>query len=206
MKVIFLDIDGVLNWNGTEDRIDGFVGLCTERIERFNKIIEAHPDAQIVISSTWRICSAHNSAYKNFGELKQLLVVRGLKGEIIGHTPINFGSRGRGSEIREWLNGKEDLIFVILDDDLEGMAPFIPFRRSWETDKEWDERQKEIESDLRPYHVITTWKGTKSKSYAEPSEEGGLQDWHIEQAIKILNGELLQVEPPTSIYKDSTWE
>lgn len=53
-KLLFLDIDGVLNWAKTEDRLDGYVGLCKDRIARFNRIIEAVPDVKIVVSSTWR--------------------------------------------------------------------------------------------------------------------------------------------------------
>ena len=52
MKVIFLDIDGVLNdhkaWPNRCGRI------CYERVEHLNKVLCAVPDAKIVLSSAWR--------------------------------------------------------------------------------------------------------------------------------------------------------
>ena len=208
MKIIFLDIDGVLNWRGSDDRIDGFIGLDPENIERFNKIIDAHPDAKIVISSTWRKISAFQTTYKSFEELVALLHSRGLKGDVIGHTPIFFGDRGRGHEIREWMLGTNNRPegpidqFVVLDDDRTGMAPFVHTKKKyrWETDEMYGERMAEpMEIDLRPHWVHTSFNGYPIQTMyggMELSEPGGLQDRHIEQAIKILNGTLNDVTPP----------
>lgn len=169
MKIIFLDIDGVLNWAGTEDRINGFIGLCPIRIQRFNRIIDAHPDAKIVISSTWRK-SGLFGAYEGFEGLVKLLAERGVKGEIIGHTPIRFSYASRGNEIRDWLNSNatdQDHDFIVLDDSTDGMDGF----------------------DLRHRQVQTYWEGVlldqgRDEPYA--SEEGGLSDRDIDQAIKML--------------------
>ena len=135
MKVIFLDIDGVLNHDNTRDRIGGFLGLNPGMIKRFNRIIEACPDVKIVISSTWRYSYTHG-VYTNFEELVQLLKARGVQGDIIGHTPfpetpapsgwITLGSswRTRGEEIRMYLKEHPEVEhFLILDDDAEGMKP-----------------------------------------------------------------------------------
>lgn len=214
MRVIFLDVDGVLNWQGTEDRIDGFIGFCDERIARFNRIIDAHPDAQIVISSTWRICSPHMSAYQDFEGLIRLFRERGLRGHIIDHTPIYFGHRGRGTEIRNWLRETGERMgvqqFVILDDDTERMEPYVPVRTRWDSDEDWAETMANLDRDLRPYHVITCYDGypPANTGYNEPQiwEEGGLQDRHVEQAIRVLNGELIPVPPLEEPYRDETWE
>lgn len=218
MKIIFLDIDGVLNWRGSDDRIDGFVGLDPENIARFNKIIDAHPDAKIVMSSSWRHISAFQTTYKNFDELVALLHARGLRGEFIGHTPIFFSHRARGTEIRAWLNGEnnrpEGAIdqFVVLDDDRQGMAPYVHSKRKhkWESDEDYADRMAEpVEIDLRPHHVVTSFNGYVVQTMyggMELGKPGGLQDEHVEQAIRILNGQLLDVKPVVPEEDDPTWE
>jgi hypothetical protein len=199
MKIVFLDIDGVLNWVGTEDRISGFVGLCPERIQRFNQILDAHPDAKIVVSSTWR-ASGLFGVYEDFDGLKKLLADRGLRGEIIGHTPIHFGHRGRGNEIREYLDecfaeenpGQTLDAFVVLDDDTEGMEGYTIDNRDWD-----DDAEPRVFRDLRTNHVVTFWDGEviSKGGYTEPeiADEGGLQDKHIARAIEVLNGKLLDL-------------
>lgn len=213
MKIIFLDIDGVLNWRGTKDRVDGFIGFDPDLVAQFNRIIEAHPDAKIVISSSWRHCSAHNKAYKDFKGLKRLLARKGIKGKIIGHTPIFFGNRGRGHEIRESLlllrDKHPDLTYVILDDDRTGMAPYVQLKKkySWETDELYEERMAAPqEEDLRPRWVKTSFDGypiqtTYGGGYE--AEPGGLREEFANRAIEILNDKLVEVEPST---EESEWE
>lgn len=52
MKLIFLDIDGVLNDHTRFE--NGYCGIQREPVEQLNRILAAVPDAQIVISSAWR--------------------------------------------------------------------------------------------------------------------------------------------------------
>ena len=58
MKVIFLDIDGVLNcigsFNRTKTRFNGFVGMDPTLVARFNSLVEK-TGARVVLSSTWRL-------------------------------------------------------------------------------------------------------------------------------------------------------
>ena len=57
MKVIFLDIDGVLNTEDTfRKMIDGFLDIEIDefRVEYLKKIVDA-TDAKIVLSSSWKI-------------------------------------------------------------------------------------------------------------------------------------------------------
>lgn len=176
MKIIFLDIDGVLNWAGTPDRIGRWTGLCDKRIARFNRIIDAHPDAKIVISSSWRDATM-DGAFDGFDELVDFLHKRGLRGDIIGKTVVRFSHVPRGVEIREWVerwtreHPQDTLTFVILDDDAEGMEG-------------WGKK----EMDLRPFHVLTEWAGWSTFKDGKEvlDQEGGLQDRHIEEAIKLL--------------------
>lgn len=132
MKIIFLDIDGVLNCE------DGFKSkICTERddygmlfyppSERLiNKLID-ETSAKVVISSTWRM--------SGLDQMQWMWKSRGMSGDVIDITP-RLDHRIRGVEINEWLksNGfrqcfwseeiqkkymEESSIenFIIIDDD-----------------------------------------------------------------------------------------
>lgn len=117
MKIIFLDIDGVLNSrqgfmkrNKTGRKIDQ---IHQENLEVLKKIITFNLNIKVVISSTWRIDS-------NI-DFNQLLGI-----PVIGKTPIL--QTWRGLEIKTWIekfydkhanpNRKEVIDnFIILDDD-----------------------------------------------------------------------------------------
>jgi len=111
MKIIFLDIDGVLN-NPKCLCNDYRNVLKRECVKAFNKIID-ETGADIVISSSWR-------KLFEFDKLAAMLKTYGVKGDIIGTTPsINTIGSQRGDEIAVWLDnvGEEVESFVILDDD-----------------------------------------------------------------------------------------
>lgn len=129
MKIIFCDIDGVLNSAESFKRrnkmvvekliYDNQVDWPTEpMLSNLNNIIKA-TDAKIVISSTWRFL--HQLA-----DLRGIFNRQGLKGEIIDKTPIIHMSMCRGKEIDKWLKdcGKNIESFVILDDDRD-MEPHM---------------------------------------------------------------------------------
>ena len=121
MKVVFLDIDGVLNSTGflLEARKKSFFEKDVDeidptRVALLNKIVE-QTGAVIVISSSWRniLCLA---------DLRELLRRRGFTGKVISQTPsLNFPGRVRGDEIQAFLDERRGwrpvLDFVILDDD-----------------------------------------------------------------------------------------
>lgn len=114
MKVIFLDVDGVLN-----SARDGY-SLQLENdyhFEMLKKIVDA-TDAKIVLSSSWRIgFHAPSLPEKN---LIERLEKYGM--EIMDFTPCMTGTRG--DEIREWLSNNGPVeSFVILDDGCD-MAEF----------------------------------------------------------------------------------
>jgi len=118
MKVIFLDIDGVLNntsWLLDQNNFDNF---CPDNVKIFNHIIKK-TNAKVVISSTWRL---------NHPDLKKIFEDQGVECDIIGYTPdlseckngIYRGSE-RGTEIFAWIlkNWQNENIekFIILDDE-----------------------------------------------------------------------------------------
>ena len=119
MKVIFLDIDGVLNnsktWGNRPPHSMPFDKGC---IEVFNALVDT-AGANIVISSSWR------NLY-SFDELINILRSAGVKGDIIDKTPnIRYSGARRGDEILRWLDraseeqGKKITQFVILDDETD---------------------------------------------------------------------------------------
>lgn len=116
LKVIFLDIDGVLSSFGLR-------GLCGTRLDLFADIVK-RTGAEVVLSSTWR----HPHCREQRMRLQQELGKRDV--ELFGMTPIldkpvgSFGLVGsvtRGTEIGAWLAAAkrrhEISAFVILDDD-----------------------------------------------------------------------------------------
>lgn len=118
MKVIFLDIDGVLNV--IPQGRDKYGSCFHKHFEENLKWIVEETNAKIVISSTWR--------FSGIEIMKEMWGKRALPGDIIDVTPFtsvmtdydaSFSERAeRGNEIRDWLNkngGVEK--YVILDDD-----------------------------------------------------------------------------------------
>lgn len=101
MKLIFLDIDGVLNdwerpWRDVGDYDPQIVPRC---VKAFNRIIR-ETEAKIVLSSTWRnlIISEHMSL-RGF---QVFLTSHGVRGELIGYTRED-GDEYRWQEIAAWL-------------------------------------------------------------------------------------------------------
>ena len=144
MKVLFLDIDGVLNsqnWfgyrlycskNNIYDRILNFTDINDEYINHklsmiddraivnLNRIID-ETGCKVVLSSSWK------SSRKSVNDLTQyILKIKGFKYELYDVTPRlwrdEFGTQ-RGEEIQMWLDKESEKneieSFVILDDDTD---------------------------------------------------------------------------------------
>ena len=134
MKIIFLDIDGVLNsdkwYHERSDRADEI----DETTLPYLKWIVTETGAKIVLSSSWRKLGKQNPDYL---ELLRILATYGL--EIYSETPHNsrYG-RWRGNEIMEWIDsrGTEVESIVILDDDSD-MCDLMPFlvKMNWKRDR-----------------------------------------------------------------------
>jgi hypothetical protein len=129
MRILFLDIDGVLNsdqWDQTErptnndfleDQFD------PKAVDLLNDLVEAI-DAQIVLTSSWRL---------NFekAEMNELFSKVGIHRDIISFTPnLNAGQSylTRGNEILKWCIDNENrtqskannyLDYLILDDNAD---------------------------------------------------------------------------------------
>jgi acyl-coenzyme A synthetase/AMP-(fatty) acid ligase len=119
MKIIFLDIDGVLNVIG-QGR-DQFGSIFHKHFEDNLRYLIEQTGAKIVISSSWR--------FSGLDIMKDMWLKRNLPGEVIDITPYcamihedesyeSYESVERGYEIQEWLNKHPEVEnYVILDDD-----------------------------------------------------------------------------------------
>ncbi len=132
MKVIFLDIDGVLNLRRrTRDKYGSL--FHKSWVDNLSRVIK-ETDAKIIVSSTWR--------YSGLTVMQSMWRDRNLPGEVIGITPhLDFSNKNsssppRGCEIDhtlseygfqrinwcdktqlEYLDRSKIKNYVILDDD-----------------------------------------------------------------------------------------
>lgn len=176
-KVIFLDVDGVLNGYST------FIALCykafkklhllrfvkkhydlfgvhTNKVRRLAKIVKA-TDAKVVISSSWRSTwyDPYEEKDKSDKQLEDKLKQFNI--EVIGITPRRQDGK-RGLEILSYLNEHEEIdSFVILDDEDFDI-------------KDWFNNE----------FVCTSKDGKITGAWYE---NAGLKRKHVKQAIKILN-------------------
>lgn len=175
MKVVFLDMDGVLNsdayfkahgarpdedvppsrdeWRATVGTDEWWISMVDpEAVRRLNRVVHGS-GAKVVVSSSWRYhCDPET--------MQRVLDARGFEGEVVGRTPLTpempEGMRdlGRGPEIEVWLAKNKHLdieAFVILDD----IAP-----RAF--------------AHMAPYVVHTSW-------------TRGMLDEHVEEALRRLS-------------------
>ena len=136
MKVLFLDIDGVLNtkyWYTQMDRNTpkdkyGYA-FDPNSVANLKRIVE-DTGAEIVISSSWKCMG--------LSQMEDMWRDRNLPGRIIGITPNSVSDEMllnadidsielfhiRGMEIKEWLakHGKRVSNYVIID-DMDNMLP-----------------------------------------------------------------------------------
>lgn len=124
MKVIFLDVDGVLNSLDCKEHIFGVVFVEDEKIRRLKEVIDL-TGAKVVLSSTWRYGweALEQVAEPDEGDLFDIRLFEALRNrlqqhgiELLSYTE-SFGKRG--AEIRKWVedwNGEPIESYVILDD------------------------------------------------------------------------------------------
>lgn len=121
MKVLFLDVDGVLNDPYTPRRNPrGNMGVDQDKVEWLRRVIIA-TGANIVLSSTWRRIDTLREALRE-------QVGPEIHARFIGCTPILESRDGsgiwvakvRGDEIQAWLNEHPEVAkFAIVDDDAD---------------------------------------------------------------------------------------
>lgn len=188
MKIIFLDIDGVLNcesayrdgecqyqeWFWEDGRKDHYQRFCVRSKNLLNKLID-ETGAKIVISSTWRMGGIE--FMRKVWELEQ------MHGEIIGITP-SMRSSGvsipRGMEIKHFL--EEDLKFNHIN---------------WSE----EEQQKRMdESGVENYIIIDDDSdmlyGQRNHFihvFPSPRNKDGFSEEHYRKAKEILSKNIIEI-------------
>jgi hypothetical protein len=120
MKVLFLDIDGVVNRVGTRQRYRGFMGIDPFLASVVGKII-LDTDAAVVLTSTWR----------HF---------QGGREEVDRHVHKTFDvtpiadTGFRGEEVKMWLDRHPEVTrYAIVDDDTDFYSDQPLFKTNWQT-------------------------------------------------------------------------
>ena len=164
MKVIFLDIDGVLNYRTCKARCPNcstLIGIEDSRVERLARIVKA-TNAQIILTSTWKLNWIDEEDEQGI-YLDRKLAKYGL--HILDTTEDDGWNRWSG--IKDYLDKHSKYIesYVILDDEI-----FQDYVIAYG-----------LMSKLKPEveeHLV------KTDFY---SSDGGLQEEDVQKAIDILN-------------------
>ncbi len=110
MRIVFLDIDGVLNH---ESRIRPGV-LVPELVKNLN--ILTGPTTGFVLTSAWRYLM-------ELKEIQALLAKNGFKGKIVGVT--DHSGTNRVQQIERWITEHKPENYVVLDDHPLRMSNFV---------------------------------------------------------------------------------
>ena len=142
-KVIFLDVDGVLNSSRTlyED-----ISLEDDLISNLKELVDK-TGAKIILSSSWRLSTEAIATLMDkldkFG-----LVISGMTCDGVDldwlekyefdttkkylDTKFDYDenkqikiTHDRGAEIFKWLHDHDDCVYVILDDEIEDIKPYF---------------------------------------------------------------------------------
>lgn len=113
MKIIFLDVDGVLN--SVQDRFSWTIESDKHLI--LLACIVRRTNAKIVVSSSWRNCSLLDTLKKRLNDFSMSVF------DVTGYNKNGI----RGLEIKEWLDNHNDIeSFVILDDEVFDIKEHFP--------------------------------------------------------------------------------
>ena len=142
-KVIFLDVDGVLNDWHTTDSCAGYIGVDDDKIELLKQIIDA-TGAKIVLSSSWRVSMTRTNERRTElrGYLDKKLADHGL--EVYSETPLynpddTYEREHRGWEIKQWRDQHKNIDWwIVLDDEIfrdfydYGVTEHLVLTNEWE--------------------------------------------------------------------------
>ena len=123
MKVIFLDVDGVLNNRHTRTRTgEGWCFVDDFLVARVCKIVDA-TGAVIVLSSTWRDEWNVEDESRNGSDFNELRAKFREFGMDFYDRTGAWQMRGRGWEILDWLERHESVESFVILDDWNDMGP-----------------------------------------------------------------------------------
>ena len=121
MKIIFLDVDGVLNCSSSKSSCGAYVGIDDSRLKLLRKIVD-ETGAKIVLVSTWKANWQKDPFKKSLQDSLANYLDRKFKKYglfVSDKTPNREGKKflSRGQGIVSYLLGSKTVdSFVILDD------------------------------------------------------------------------------------------
>ena len=133
MNVVFLDVDGVLNYDGCKDKFGHYIGVDDALVERLARIVKS-ANAQIVLTSSWKELWLEDMPPGEIHPMAKYLLEK-LKKQglhIADRTDDNGWDRGKG--IRKWMRHVSISNidgWVVLDDEIfrdyesEGIVPHL---------------------------------------------------------------------------------
>lgn len=115
-KVIFLDIDGVLNCQSSKSGCGSWIGIDNSKVKILKEIVDK-TNAKIVLTSSWKtfwerdynLITHHHGKYLNNKLRKQGL-------HILDKTEDKGRNRGKG--IYDWIKKHNIKNWLVLDDDI----------------------------------------------------------------------------------------
>lgn len=167
MKVLFLDLDGVINtqnkdgfmltlpfkdYDGENTSITRWNPSC---IKPFLKLCElcSLRGYKIVISSTWRLIGGAKEFNEYFRTYFRIPFIHDIQEDlVIGITPRRADGK-RGLEIKEWLSKYEVEDYIIIDDDIWDIVPYIDSSNVLEIIREVGLTMGDVEQ-IRDYYMI----------------------------------------------------
>ena len=141
MKVLFLDVDGVLNSEETFTKdphahfpIDAYMAFLVGRIEM-------NTCCKVVLSSSWR---HHGESVEHIKKRVVPIFDITVSRPVVGGAEM----KERGYEIQEWLDRHPEVThYAILDDDSDMLEEQLPnfFKTEWKTGLTTDIAEKVIQ-------------------------------------------------------------
>lgn len=120
MKVIFLDVDGVLNYRGCKEMFNGLYGVDEDRLDKLAEIAHS-TNAAIVLTSTWKQLWDNQPVNSTSLDPMAFYLVNKLKSRSLRLTDRTEerDPHQRGHGIKAWLRKVPDIeSWVVLDDEV----------------------------------------------------------------------------------------
>lgn len=124
-KIIFLDVDGVLNYYKFHLTNEKIVSVSEDCVENLKSLIQK-TKAKVVLSSTWRFHKSRIDLLEKtigikFYDILPDDTVRDSEGNAIKDNNGYMQWLTRGQLIKNWLSLHDHSKYIILDDDSDGM-------------------------------------------------------------------------------------
>ena len=157
MKVIFLDIDGVLNCKTTTAHCEKYIGIDSAKVKLLRKLVEK-TGAIIVLTSSWKVHWNQRDRFDKYMHNKF------GKGHIEIYSCTDDTGYKRGTGIKKWLDEHDNVeSWVVLDDEVFGDYNEDILKRLIKTS--WDDpdgglHEKDIEEAtliLNNNSIIANW-------------------------------------------------